>query len=114
MAEADRPPSRTAPAPRPEASAEDPPFEAALERLEALVERLEGGELDLEEALARFEEGVALSRRLAERLGAAERRVERLLREGTGVVTRPLDPSTASSPDPAGDGGDAERESEES
>lgn len=128
MAESDRPPSRPVSEPardpaagaRPPASAAppsadssaggaaaDPPFEVALERLEALVDRLEGGELDLEDALARFEEGVALSRRLAERLGAAERRVERLLREGAGVVTRPLDVP--------GDGaGDAGREPEES
>jgi exodeoxyribonuclease VII small subunit len=66
-------------------------FEAALDRLEAIVDRLERGELALEDALATFEEGVGLSRRLGEQLGGAERRVEELLREGAGLATRPLD-----------------------
>ncbi|MBS1106010.1 MAG: exodeoxyribonuclease small subunit [Deltaproteobacteria bacterium] len=66
-------------------------FEDALDRLEAIVDRLERGELALEDALATFEEGVGLSRRLGEQLGGAERRVEELLREGAGLATRPLD-----------------------
>jgi len=66
-------------------------FENALERLEAIVDRLEHGDLALEDALATFEEGVGLSRRLGEQLGGAERRVEELLREGAGLATRPLD-----------------------
>jgi exodeoxyribonuclease VII small subunit len=66
-------------------------FEVALDRLEAIVDRLERGELALEDALATFEEGVGLSRRLGEQLGGAERRVEELLREGAGLATRPLD-----------------------
>jgi exodeoxyribonuclease VII small subunit len=66
-------------------------FETALERLEAIVDRLEAGELVLEEALASFEEGVQLSRRLAEQLGSAERRVERLLKEGGEVLAKPFD-----------------------
>ncbi len=66
-------------------------FEDALERLEAIVDRLEHGDLALEAALATFEEGVGLSRRLGEQLGGAERRVEVLLRDGAGLTTRPLD-----------------------
>jgi exodeoxyribonuclease VII small subunit len=66
-------------------------FEEALERLEVIVDRLEGGELALEQALASFEEGVQLSRRLSEQLAAAERRVERLLREGGELLARPFD-----------------------
>ena len=66
-------------------------IEDALDRLEAIVDRLERGELALEDALATFEEGVGLSRRLGEQLGGAERRVEELLREGAGLATRPLD-----------------------
>ena len=66
-------------------------FEDALERLEAIVDRLERGDLALENALATFEEGVGLSRRLGEQLGGAERRVEELLRDGAGLTTRPLD-----------------------
>lgn len=65
------------------------PFEEALERLEAIVARLEAGDLELEAALAAFEEGVALSRRCAEQLGRAERRIETLVREGDGLAARP-------------------------
>jgi exodeoxyribonuclease VII small subunit len=66
-------------------------FETALERLEGVVERLEAGELPLEEALAAFEEGVQLSRRCAEQLTAAERRIEVLVEQGDGVEVRPFD-----------------------
>lgn len=63
-------------------------FEAALERLEAIVDQLEAGDLELEAALAAFERGVALSKRCAEQLGQAERRIETLLREGERWETR--------------------------
>ena len=54
-------------------------FEGTLERLHDIVERLEGGELDLEESLRLFEEGVRLSRASQARLNSAEKRVEELL-----------------------------------
>jgi len=66
-------------------------FEASLEDLEAIVDRLESGDLALEEALAAFERGVALTRHCAERLEAAERRIEQLVREGGSWVARPFE-----------------------
>lgn len=69
---------------------EELPFEAALERLEEIVQRLEAGDLPLEEALAAFEEGVGLSRRCAQQLDAAERRIEVLLEEGGELRARPF------------------------
>jgi exodeoxyribonuclease VII small subunit len=54
-------------------------FEATLERLHQIVERLESGELDLEESLLLFEEGVRLSRASQARLNSAEKRIEELL-----------------------------------
>jgi len=54
-------------------------FEASLERLHQIVERLESGELDLEESLQLFEEGVRLSRASQARLNSAEKRIEELL-----------------------------------
>jgi exodeoxyribonuclease VII small subunit len=71
-------------------------FEATLERLHQIVERLESGQLDLEESLVLFEEGVRLSRASQARLNSAERRIEELLaidEEGQPVV-RDLDIST--------------------
>ncbi len=67
------------------------PFEQVMERLQTVVERLEGGDLPLEESLAVFEEGVRLAREGASRLDDAERRVEELLAEGKGAMTRPIE-----------------------
>lgn len=72
-------------------AAEELPFEQAIERLEGIVERLEDGELDLEASLSAFEEGVALSKRCAGQLDAAERRIEVLVREGGETLERPFD-----------------------
>jgi exodeoxyribonuclease VII small subunit len=52
---------------------------------------LEEGDLPLEEALAAFESGVALTRRCATQLAAAERKVEVLMRNGAQWITRPFD-----------------------
>jgi exodeoxyribonuclease VII small subunit len=77
-------PRKTAEAPAtPADSATDgaPSFEQALERLETIVDQLEGGELSLEESLARYEEGVRLSQRLTQTLDEAEKRIESLVEE---------------------------------
>jgi exodeoxyribonuclease VII small subunit len=68
----------------------DVSFEGALERLETLVDQLESGDLPLEEALSAFEEGVALSRRCAEQLETAERRIEALVDPEGGLRTEPF------------------------
>jgi len=69
-----------------------PSFDDGLDRLEALVQQLESGSLSLEDALARFEEGVQLSQALQKQLAEAQRRVE-VLKAGLGGEYRaePLD-----------------------
>ena len=54
-------------------------FEAALAELEQMVGQLEQGELPLDEALQRFEQGVALTRTCQTALRQAEQKVEQLL-----------------------------------
>lgn len=94
-------------------------FEAALEKLEAIVDRLERAEAPLEQALAFYEEGVALSRFCSEQLKYAERKVE-LLEDQNGELTgRPFAESRGGESDTAPEadntdeeeegGGDAER-----
>ncbi len=61
-----------------------------MQRLEAIVDRLEEGDLELEAALAAFEEGVNLTRRCAGQLEDAERRIEVLVREGEKWIARPF------------------------
>ena len=62
-------------------------FEDQLARLEEIVSVLEAGHLRLEESLAFFEEGVALARTCARYLDEAERRIEMLARDESGVVS---------------------------
>src|SRR5919199_529466 len=66
------------------AEAQGQTFEASLAALEQIVRELERGDLPLEKSLELFEQGVRLSRECQERLQAAERRIEVLLRDGEG------------------------------
>ena len=63
--------------------------EQVLGELESVVADLEGGDLPLEAALERFEQGVKLARRGNVMLDAVEQRVETLLADGEG--TEPFD-----------------------
>jgi len=54
-------------------------FEERLERLEILNEKIDEGNLPLEEAVALFEEGIALARGLEKELAKVERKVEILV-----------------------------------
>lgn len=65
-------------------------FEKALERLEKIVEDLEAGNIPLEDALKKYEEGVKLSSLCQKRLAQAEKKIE--------VLTRSLDGSLAKEP----------------
>ena len=65
---------------------EDLPFEAAIARLEVIVKAMEGDSLSLDESLALYEEGVALTRRLNRELGEAEQRVQILQRTVDGEI----------------------------
>jgi len=63
-------------------------FEKALARLEAIVDELEDGKLALEASIARFEEGVTLTRFLESELGRAQKRVEELVESAGGPATK--------------------------
>ena len=67
-------------------SPEDMPFEAAIARLEVIVKTMEGDSLSLDESLALYEEGVALTRRLNRELSEAEQRVQILQRTADGEI----------------------------
>lgn len=61
-------------------------FAQDLERLEEIVRRLEAEELDLDEALRLFEEGVQRLRAARERLGTAEQRVRQVIADQAGKL----------------------------
>jgi exodeoxyribonuclease VII small subunit len=71
-------------------------FEQSISRLEEIVGRLEGEDLDLEESLALFEEGVKLAEACGARLDAAEKRVTLLMKDrDKGLVQTPFQPDPA-------------------
>lgn len=70
-------------------------FKEASVELERVVRSLESGELELEDALARYQRGVELLSSLRERLTSAEQRVQVLL-DSTSEVAAPDTTSAAS------------------
>jgi len=61
-------------------------FEDALKKLEKIVEDLENGELALDEALEKYQEGIRLSKMCAKKLEVARKKVEILLKSEDGTV----------------------------
>jgi exodeoxyribonuclease VII small subunit len=76
---------------KPRTPSDTPDFEKSLEELEALVERLERGDLPLAEALALFEQGVAMTRSCHTALSEAQQKVEILLQEGGATRASPFE-----------------------
>ena len=66
-------------------------LEQSLEDLESLVAELETGELPLEEAMKKFENGIKLTRACQTALKEAEQKVEILLNDSKTEVFAPLD-----------------------
>ena len=66
-------------------------LEKALTDLEAIVEDLESGDLPLEKAMKKFEQGVKLTRSCQAALKDAERKVEILLKSAGGEQLEEFD-----------------------
>ena len=67
-------------------------FEKALDKLEQIVQDLEKGELSLEKSLAKFEEGVRLSRFCSTKLDETEKKITLLMESGDGLIEeKPFD-----------------------
>ncbi len=66
-------------------------FEQALQQLEQIVRELESGDLPLEAALRKFEEGIELSKFCSQKLEETERRITVLLQNEAGeTIEKPL------------------------
>ncbi len=63
-------------------------FEKCMERLEKIVEELEAGNIPLDEALKKYEEGVKLSRACSEKLTQAEKKIQVLTKSLDGSLKR--------------------------
>ena len=62
-------------------------FEQSMKKLEQIVQELESGDLPLEEAMQKFEEGIKLSNLCSEKLDETEKRVTLLLQDQKGNVS---------------------------
>lgn len=62
-------------------------FEDAMKRLDSINEALGGENVKLEEALALYEEGVALVRICSSKLEEVERKIKILKMDSTGEIT---------------------------
>ena len=71
-------------------------FDARLRRLEEIVRGLEDGELELEPAIERYREGVALLKGCRDILGTYQKQVEELTQEAEAALRPyPGDPDVA-------------------
>ena len=61
-------------------------FEKALKKLEQIVQELESGDLPLEKAIDKFEEGVQLSKFCSHILDETEKRITILMQDAEGNV----------------------------
>src|SRR5437762_5329278 len=75
-------------------------FSKQLERLEAIVRRLESEDLDLDEALKLFEEGVERLRVAREQLAQAELKVKKVLEIEAPTSSSPPPPTSPPPPPP--------------
>lgn len=62
-------------------------FEQSMKNLEQIVQELESGDLPLEEAMQKFEEGIKLSRLCSEKLDETEKKITLLLQDQKGNVS---------------------------
>ena len=68
-------------------------FEQSMKQLERIVEELEDGELPLEKAIKKFEEGIKLTQFCSAKLDETEKKVSVLLKNAEGqVMTKPFRP----------------------
>ena len=61
-------------------------FEQSMKKLEQIVQELESGDLPLEEAMKKFEEGIKLSTLCSEKLDETENKITLLLQDQKGKI----------------------------
>jgi len=72
-------------------------FEEAIKALESIVHELEAGDLPLETALQKFEEGVKLSKLCTRKLDETEKKISILIQDSEGNLSeKPFLPGTES------------------
>jgi exodeoxyribonuclease VII small subunit len=66
-------------------------FEQSMKQLERIVQELEDGDLPLEKAIKKFEEGIKLTKLCSEKLDETEKKISVLLKNAEGqMAEKPL------------------------
>jgi len=68
-------------------------FEQSMKQLEQIVQELESGDLPLEKAIKKFEEGIQLSKSCSKMLDETEKKISILLEDTDGNITKTPFPS---------------------
>jgi len=63
-------------------------FEQSMNKLERIIQELESGDLPLEKAMTKFEEGIQLSKFCSEKLDETEKKVTLLMQDDQGNVEK--------------------------
>ena len=68
-------------------------FEQSMKQLERIVQELEDGDLPLEKAIKKFEEGIKLTQFCSAKLDETEKKVSILMKNAEGqMVEQPFEP----------------------
>jgi exodeoxyribonuclease VII small subunit len=59
-------------------------FEMAMKQLEQIVQELETGDMPLEKAIKKFEEGIQISKYCSQKLDESEKRITLLMQDSNG------------------------------
>jgi len=62
-------------------------FESAIDALDKIVEELETGDIPLEQAIKKFEEGIKLSQLCSKRLDETEQKMNMLIKTADGQLS---------------------------
>jgi exodeoxyribonuclease VII small subunit len=62
-------------------------FEQSMKQLEQIVQELESGDLPLEKAIKKFEEGIQLSKFCSQKLDETEKRITILMQDSEGKLS---------------------------
>ena len=65
-------------------------FEENVEKLEKTVQELESGNLNLEDSIKKFEEGMEISKKCSEVLNQAEKRISILVEKDNNITEKNL------------------------
>ena len=61
-------------------------FEEGMEKLEQIANELEKGDLDLDESVKKFEEGMKISKQCSDMLQEAEKKITMLIKNSDGEL----------------------------